>query len=418
MEAEKRPRRKPKKPKVENYYKSMGLRSNAKQESIKPKYIELVRANPPETHPEEFQQIRRAYEVLRDPQKRSEYDLMRKYGNQIEAVLEEALEKMDNEQWAKAAELFGKALLISPNNISAGIGLARAAIMQGDHEAAQQQFKDTFDAAATEEEKVTVAIWHAKLLLDNEHAEEALEMLERVEMLYPQQASRLENYYMHIYMHLGRKDEAWSLVQMLIPSVEMQEPDDIRLFIDYINIFIEMKKWNLWSQVQSRTKKFLNSIRTKEDESMVVSVFMNEYYSYYEVGRIKEAEIYIDFAFHVQPKDPIIQKLRRDVQKLARLEREIDRMFMDHELFPLVMFQAYQWVYEDIVEGDQLSQITGMFPPSLLTEMQAMPEQYAAGIMRLKKKYPLVYREFQVKWDDLYKERVAGLNRESRRRLK
>lgn len=92
MDTPKPARRRSRRPKVENYYKSLGLRANATQEAIKQKYIEMLRLFPPESYPEEFQRIRRAYETLRDPVKRSEYDLMRKYGGRIEKIMEEAYE--------------------------------------------------------------------------------------------------------------------------------------------------------------------------------------------------------------------------------------------------------------------------------------------------------------------------------------
>jgi len=80
-----------KKQPVENFYKILNTRANASQLTIKKKYIEMVKMYPPETHPEEFQKIRQAFETLRDPEKRKEYDFMRKFGSKIEKLLEKAL---------------------------------------------------------------------------------------------------------------------------------------------------------------------------------------------------------------------------------------------------------------------------------------------------------------------------------------
>lgn len=66
----KKTNRRKKKQSMENYYKILNTRANASQLTIKKKYIEMVKQYPPETHPEEFQKIRQAYETLRDPVKR------------------------------------------------------------------------------------------------------------------------------------------------------------------------------------------------------------------------------------------------------------------------------------------------------------------------------------------------------------
>jgi len=60
------------------------------QALIKQRYIAAVKAFPPETHPEEFQKIRRAYEALREPLKRRENNLMRNYGVAHERSLADA----------------------------------------------------------------------------------------------------------------------------------------------------------------------------------------------------------------------------------------------------------------------------------------------------------------------------------------
>ena len=51
-------------------------------------------------------------------------------------------------------------------------------------------------------------------------------------------------------------------------------------------------------------------------------------------------------------------------------------------------------------------------------KLQQMNEAYATGILRLKKRYPLLYRQYQPKWEQIFKEKTAGMNREERRFLR
>ena len=45
----------------------LGLDHDADAETIRGRYLELVRQYPPERHPQEFSEIRAAYDRLRDP---------------------------------------------------------------------------------------------------------------------------------------------------------------------------------------------------------------------------------------------------------------------------------------------------------------------------------------------------------------
>ena len=72
---------------------------------------------PPETHPEEFQEIRRAYEILRDVNKRKQYDMRRKYGEKLENIMEDAIFSMAKGEYEKTEELIGYVLEVDPDNI-------------------------------------------------------------------------------------------------------------------------------------------------------------------------------------------------------------------------------------------------------------------------------------------------------------
>ncbi len=59
----------------ENPYEVMGLPPTASEDDIRRAYFRLVREHPPEQDPEQFKRIRAAYDVLRDPVRRAEWDL-------------------------------------------------------------------------------------------------------------------------------------------------------------------------------------------------------------------------------------------------------------------------------------------------------------------------------------------------------
>lgn len=56
-------------------YRTLEISRNAEEADIKRAYFQQVRKFPPEQEPEQFQKIRRAYEMVRDPQQRALTDL-------------------------------------------------------------------------------------------------------------------------------------------------------------------------------------------------------------------------------------------------------------------------------------------------------------------------------------------------------
>lgn len=224
--------------------------------------------------------------------------------------------------------------------------------------------------------------------------------------------------FLGVYRALERDQEAYELIESGIPALESQQPEDIHVFIMWINAVIDLEKWNVWSKVETRMRKFLKSISDEEDKLVVAALLKDEHDAFYEVGRFREAEIFIDFAHYIDPKNPFLREERRKTQELARVEKEIWRMQRDQNLFPLSSFYAYEWFFTDYLDPEEIAFLWDSIPPALLDELREMDEEFAAGIMYLKKKYPLLYRRFQTKWDAMFIERVGHLNREARRRLK
>lgn len=413
MERVKQSRRKSPRQEVENYYKILGTRANATQTTIKKKYIESVKTFPPETHPEEFQRIRRAYETLHDPARRSEYDMFRKYGGKLEKLMNEAHRYKELEQWDKAIDLLNKARKITPNNVQICIMLAYALFFQGDAELSREHFRIAYNLAVADDEKILVLTLQARILLETDRAEEALDVLEYARSTYPQHSNLLQSAYLSAYRELGRNEELWAMTQNTLPSPESQSPDDIFLYVNWINTMIDLDKWNVWSTVQSRMRKFLKTIKDNEDKLMVTSVLLSEYKEYCEVARFREAMIFIDMVNYILPKEPYVKKLRQETQELMRIEKELGRMSHDMDVFPVISMYVHEWHCEEFLPPEEIAMYSERrkeFIKGELAEMDYLMDTFITdGIRTVKRKYPGIYKRFQRQLDELLHEHQAKL---------
>ncbi len=420
METAKPSRRRSLKPKPENFYKNLGVRANASQALIKQKYIESVKSFPPETHPEEFQQIRRAYETLRDPLKRREYDLMRKYGGKLEKIMEDAWNYMEIGHYEKAEKLVNQAFALMPDNPNILLVLALIALHKNDPITFQEQF-DLIEKTTPDDEKPMIMVVKARMLLETEHPEEAIRVLDDVRASFPEQLHLFLSLYTDAYQALNREEDLWQLILTFVPAPGTETPEDISIFVHWLNTMFELEQWSFKSIIQQRIRKLLKSVKSEDDKLMILDVLRNEHDGYLEEGRFREAEIFIDFVYYIDSANPEVRQQRSRTQELMRVAKEIDKLGRNENTFPFITYYALKWFYHDYwsLEDHELyrdSLHPSFFEPAGMN--LEFDEIFAHGIMYMRKKYPLVYRYFQDQWDELFHERVQLLNREARRQLK
>lgn len=125
-------------------YEILGIDRTADARAIKKAYFALVRQFPPETHPDEFQELRRAYETLSDAEQRDRYDNAEKGYSEVgeEAAarlraIEDATAEASPEQ---LLEMWKSLVADHPELAVARERLGGAALRSGDNELALSCF--------------------------------------------------------------------------------------------------------------------------------------------------------------------------------------------------------------------------------------------------------------------------------------
>lgn len=117
---------------VQRSYALLGLDPGAAPDEIKKAYFRLVRVHPPEKDPEEFQEIRRAYEMLKDgPPVVEEERFSAPEDPNVLYLLEQARRRSERKEYRAAADCVADALTFAPDHPFLLLLLARLQIRAG-----------------------------------------------------------------------------------------------------------------------------------------------------------------------------------------------------------------------------------------------------------------------------------------------
>lgn len=405
-----------KKGKIENLYKILGTRSNIGQGRIKEKYIEKLKQFPPETHPEEFQEIRRAYEILRDVNKRKQYDMRRKYGEKLEKIMEEVMSLMSMGEFEKAKELIDYVLEIDPDNIPVRLTQAELLLdMEG-----TENFYDVIDRVIEEsdvEEKQYIIFIKFTMLYSNGYHDEALAALEEGK----KHITDIKQYHeIRIRTFLSSRDfqQAWEEFKYALPPINDLTIEDLDMLIRWLNTGIELEKWGDISKIQNYIRKLSKTIVDEEELFILREDLLGEAESYLDVSRYKDADIFMRLADQIFPKDILIKERRKKIQPIVKLEAELERLFKERELIPYVYIKIDKMFVEKYYDSEYYKEFLNSYPHEMMEEMEQMKEDIAYAVSRVKKKYPSLYKEFNEELTEMFNKSTEGLNREQRRRLR
>jgi hypothetical protein len=99
---------------IKDYYEVLGIERTAAPEEIKRSYFGKVRQYPPERFPEEFKELRAAYDTLSDKEKRAEYDENGALPESILPLLYQGRTANGLGRHAEAAEFYKTILRLHP----------------------------------------------------------------------------------------------------------------------------------------------------------------------------------------------------------------------------------------------------------------------------------------------------------------
>jgi tetratricopeptide (TPR) repeat protein len=153
------------------YYSIIGVEPGADPAVLRKAYFRALREHTAERDPIRHQELRHAYEVLGDEDRRREYDSLQVGGGEVVRWMEQGNTAFGEEKWAEAEKAFKRALAVSPDYLPARLQLARSVALGGDRVRAAKilgQVAAVTDVLEVHSELGWIALSHVVVETENE----------------------------------------------------------------------------------------------------------------------------------------------------------------------------------------------------------------------------------------------------------
>jgi preprotein translocase subunit SecA len=368
---------------MRDYYDILNIRKDASSLEIKKAYFSLVRKYSPERYPEEFKEIREAYEILIDEKTRKEYDSVNLMPDIVKLYFDkskEALEEGDADQAIKLLERVNK---IYPD-------LTVIKSLLGD------------------------------AYLENENSVKAIQIFEELVWQEPQNAGYAGKL-AHAYLNRGWHRKA---VDKYLNALKLDK-DNIGLWLGLVDCYMKaedyakVRETAMNALALGRTKDWDNSIfylrlleldiieekpeeLKKHLEEMKVLVLQDEerreivawilgYISSVlsAKGHMEEALLVINTAHEMDPDNELVETGLAEIERESLLQSELDKLKNDksihNDLKEMLEFSLIGKCKEEYCIDCELEEFA--------YEMHILEDigMFKSSILKLRNKYPELY---------------------------
>lgn len=382
-------------------YEILDIDSSATETDIKKAYVKKLRQFPPDQFPEEFKQIRQAFETLKDPKSRNEYDTMSEYGEEIEHHLQKGLAAAEQADYETAIHHYKKILLIEPKINNVRNYYALALYYSGENNKALTQYQKLLQLEPNN------SLYHYNMgaVLENlERYDEAVD--------YMKQACRLdaENIdavfdLVDLLHKIDRSEEARQTIGQVIKT---RKEEDFSTFVYLFKLLqLEVFDKNV-KGIESTLKQIERLIEIHPDEKLYVAERYSKFaYELFEYKLYKWAVFLTERAVQLDPDNEAIRKLHAATAENKPVYEEYELLREDADISEWVRKSYAVFLFGDEVSEEEFETYDEKAFENLYMAAKYEPDSIIRSIRRMIVNYPHLYeqrKEYLQKFLDVAKE--------------
>lgn len=368
---------------------------DADVEKIREQYLHMIRQFPPETHPDKFQTIRAAYDILKDTESRRQYDRERFYGSSLSDLRSEVHKLLAKGRGQDAIRIMHQIVDIKPS-VEDYLNLVEEYQNYGQLKAATDAYQQALDLAPDPQEKVRVGMKGAHLvrgLYDYDYDQEVIDALRRLAEQYPQVAPPLvaPDIFRH-YCNMGQFRRAMAYFRSLIPRRKYLTAEDFAIYIVWLTTLYQERFYDEFDQLlESKVKPAAITAARGPHRDKIVAMLLERTQVANESLDWRVQAITANLAHLADPTNETARKLWREYAEKYLLRSQIEDLIVDLRIPTTVVHQ----VLEGLIDKHQVK-YTGVMGEDLKMRPRTVETlSEVAAIDFIKDVYPRVYRAFK-----------------------
>lgn len=409
----------------ESYYKILGTTAKISQKRIKEKYLKAIREHPPEKDPERFEQIREAYEVLKDPKTRETYDLMRQSGGKLEKLHKRAWKAAEAENYQQALDVFEKILKIDPKDIASHLSAVLMCAYLDRLEEAVDRFnridEEDLMQEVSKEEITTIYMTLGAIGAETEKADLVYPLLKKAVDQFGAGEHMLIRVATTAALQAGERKDAVDIALMMLPEDDAALDDIDGTVSAYGHLFETLhlaEDWSRANQYQTKLAKLIKQVESDEEKEELFDFLEEEADLAEQEYNYRVAELFLNLAKKVMPADAGVRERLKYLKRMARVEKEMFQLMKDTRIFPKTKIDLESWYFDDPESALMASYMERMQNSSEFKAAMEDGRFEAASVLYVKKKYSAVYQQYKERFEERFEVLTKDMNRDEKRELK
>ncbi len=374
-----------------SHYTVLGIRADADYDTIRRQYLNLVRQFPPETHPEVFQNIRAAYDVLKDPETRRQYDRERFYGSSLSNLKKRAHDLVNHGRGQEAIRLLHQIVDILASAEDYML-LAEGYAEYGNIKSAEEYYQRAVSLVDDVGEKVQMGIRWAYLL---PYYQNIIDALSAIGEKYPDVAPPMIAAELFVqYLNLGQIKKGMAYYRGLISRKKYLTANDFAIYIDWLNVLDANECYFEFNELlESKVKPAAKKAAQGPHRDAIKATMLAFTTVATDQPQWKLKAIIANLVCIVDPTDENARKLWREYATKYLLHVQLDQLIMDLRIPNRVIEQILLGL-RDQYQVSYDHQFWESFKRRPHTE-ETLAETAALELM--SQSYSRVYRAFQAR---------------------
>jgi len=373
-----------------DYYVRLKIGPTASQETIKAAFFSMVREYTPQRFPDEYKLIREAYDILKNPITRDDYDSRLRFGPEIESLNHQLDQAMDGKSWSKAEAVLKKLINFQPKSSLLRKRLGQVYRKLEKNSLALEAFKKAIELNPDDSSHLVDL---AHVYRDMKSFSEAEHYYKQAVLLDETNTEAIRELAFMYWVYADRKMDAVKELEKAIDS------DGVLDFQDFFYIFDLLRMHLLGNeiiQMQKRLNQLSAIINQDDDRNMVINSILGLIDLGVELQYFNECAVLYSYLSKLDDD----KEWPKNAMLLSQTQEFYDRKDCN-ELIRIVTLLLTMYYFGSISDADQknLDELQGLLPSQVDTSSSNAEIKHAIKVM--KSEFHYLYDLNSKKWDTI-----------------